>query len=174
MSAQRKFSITLGVSQVLVVGLLIAAFFWYSRQPADTRTRYPECHPRPLDSRTYCEVLGSDLFAASERLDGSLVSITGFLANDDGVLTLFPNEDAYRQRINTHALVVRAKYEKQKHLLATYGYKYVKVFGKYSSKDETSHQSGKVGSIQVLHADPVRARASQLGPEDLGVNVEDS
>lgn len=173
----KRSELALLVGSQVVIALLILIAFRHLMQSDPSlepvRTRYPECHPRPLDSRSYCEVLGSDLFSASERMHGRDVSLTGFLANDDGVLTLFPSETEYRNRVNTHALVLRAPYESQKKLLAEYGYGYVKLFGTYSSKDKTSSQFGKVGSLRVLHADPVKARGRNLGTEELGANVED-
>lgn len=168
MTTQNKVLAAIGASQVLVIALVLGIMFQRANAPA-VQTRFPECHVRGMDGRAFCEVLGSDLFAESERLNGRLVSVTGYLANDEGVLTLFPSEHDYKVRINTHALVVHGGHERQKQLMREHGNGYVKLFGAYSSKDETSSRYGKVGSILPLYADTVRFRESNLGPDELRI-----
>jgi hypothetical protein len=88
-------------------------------------SQYPECRGH-LEGRAVCEVTGSDFFSASDLLDGRLVKVTGYLAVDHGVVSLYPNERDYSLSINNHALVVRAPIEKQRSLIDSYGYGYVR------------------------------------------------
>ncbi len=122
-----------------------------------------------MDGLAFCEVLAGALFVASGRPDGKLVNLTGFLASDQGVLTLFPSEHDYRLRISLHSRVVQGTHEQQQSLMPAHGNHYVKLFGKHGSTDQALLRYGKVGVIRPEHADEVRVRERDLGAEELRI-----
>jgi len=80
-----------------------------------------------------CEVSFRAIASEPTRYDGLFVSVDGYLAIKFGVLVIYSSEEFYRHGIiEESVLQIRAPVEDQRKIFERYGYRWVKISGKFT------------------------------------------
>lgn len=178
----RKFYVVLAISQIVTIFFVV--ILWsrtgsLREQVSRLEGASGSTHREPLQTRvhgcrkdkTWCHLDFTRLEVLSNEVHAASIWILGYMAIDNGVLTLYENEDAYLRAQNERSIEIRGTRSELEDLFKKHGYKYVRIEGKFGAGPE-SQRSSKIG---VLHSPfrvvdvPIRSRRE--GVNDISVHV---
>lgn len=120
--------------------------------------------------RDWCSTDFVELKIYRSALQGRKVYILGYLAIDDGTLTLYQDEMAYLNTSNGMSLEIRGSLSQLKDIFSRFGYGYVRIEGTFDQG--LGSVSDRIG---ILHPPfrivPVRGRALKETVNDIGAHV---
>lgn len=180
MNDSLKWKLSTAAHTLVMLALALLTFNILTTAPAPVQV------PAPVKNEMLNKILGDQfgkevyLVDASEMrvhrdlFDGKQVLLTGFLAIDDGLFSIYPSEMSYENNINVNSFQIRAPQSQQKELFELHGYSYVRLIGTYVAHDENAYRSGRGGVIEA----PIRvlnnsSRQKREQWNDVRIDVED-
>lgn len=154
-----------------IAAIWLAACRHSDRSPSssDGATDIPLCRENFADPPA-CSTNFSELIAHRSELSNKKISLIGYVGQDDGLLVVYPSEQAYAYRNVSSALSVRGAESEQLQLLKDCAYKYCAINGIFRGTRK-KEQSRYFGSIRPDKHLLMRIRAGV--PEPLKMQSED-
>lgn len=177
---------------LLMLGQILCAFLvvllWaqiselsYGEKPAYHRSAAPKSSSEsssqntPLCSRrggaNWCNLDFVQIAVHNRALRGNRVYTLGYLAIDNGVVTLFASEQDYLNMANGRSLEVRGGLVELKKLFSDFGYSQVRLEGTFD-QDADSRRAGRLGLLHPpFKVVPLRPRIAKEGAADISVHI---
>lgn len=110
--------------------------------------------------------------------DDRNVVLSGYLAIDGGILSLYSDENSYiHQIIDENVIVIRAPPDVQKNLFDKYGYQYLRISGLFKANEESPASRYGIGTLSgEIRAYPLPKRDSleeREGWKGIRIDVHD-
>lgn len=121
---------------------------------------------RRIRTQPTCNVDFARLAAVYPLISSLRMSITGYLAVDNGVLALFATEQDYRNYVVSRSIQIRIHSKEEAQPFTNMMYTYVNIDGVYSKDFQSNNIQGRLG---YMHS-PVRVYKVDQRRVDLGID----
>lgn len=146
--------------------------------PTIASSHFPADCAHSQDGENICLTTFDSIHSNLNGYDKKTVVLNGYLVIDQGVLSLYANQEAYQHRmVEGNIIIIRAPSNVQNDVFNKYGYRHVRIYGKFHANESSPLSRHEMGFIkEELNVSQLPDRSEAAAREDwsdIKINIDD-